>query len=269
MEEKKKKTIFILIITIALVILIGVGSTFAYFSASIGSNEDAVSMGAAEFQIEFSDDTSLIKTTVIPSIEAYVDIAAKRVDENGNFLKPTKDETTGEEIKDGTVCIDDNLNEICSVYTFTIKNPMTEFELPLYITLNPSVNSFENLYFKVLDSELNEVISATKLVDDRYQMDDKGNYLKDEEGKLIPKENFDTLTISPVVLTNINKTLGKATDENTPAEVTYSIVIWIMETGENQTDEDSGKVFAGSLQVTASGANGKGITGTFSAAGVE
>lgn len=267
MEEKKKKTIFLVIVTIAIVILIAVGSTFAYFTASVNSNEDAVSLGAAQLQIEFTDDTSLVKSTVIPSIEEYVDITARRVDSEGNFLKPTK--VDGVEDKAGTVCIDDNLNEICSVYTFTITNPMTNADLPLYITLIQNVNSFENLYYKVLDSELNEVISATRLQDDRYQTDDKGNFLKDENGKWLPKENFDTLEISPVVLTNINNNLPKTTDEENPSKVTYSIVMWIMETGKDQTTEDSGKVFAGTINVTASSADGKGITGVFSAGGVE
>ena len=36
-----------------------------------------------------------------------------------------------------------------------------------------------------------------------------------------------------------------------------------------RTKEDSGKVFAGTIHVTASTANGKGITGVFSAGGVE
>lgn len=268
MNEKKKKTIFALIVMIAIIILIGVGSTFAYFSASITA-ENVVSISAAEFKIEFSDDTSLIKSNVIPSIEEYVDIASKRVNENGEFLKPYNDPETGKTITKGTACIDDNLNEICSLYTFTITNPMTEMDLPLYITLNQSVNSFENLYYKVLDSELNEVIPATRLRDDRYQIDGKDNFLKDEDGKWIPKDNFDELKISPAVLTNINNTLEKTTDEENPSSVTYTLVIWIMEIGDNQTTEDGGKVFAGTLQVSSSGADGKGITGVFSAGGVE
>lgn len=268
MDENKKKLMLYGLIAIAIVILVGVGATFAYFNATISSNENAVTVTAAEFKIDLEDDISLIKSNVIPSIEEYVDIASKRVDSEGNFLKPYED-AEGKIITDGTACIDDNLNEICSIYTFTIKNPMTTTELPLYITLNPSVNTFENLYFKVLDSELNEVISATKLVDDRYQLDASNNYLKDEDGNLVPKADFDNLTISPVVLTNINKTLDKAIDETTPSTVTYSIVIWIMETHKNQNEGDGGKLFAATLNVMASGSDGKGITGVISAAGTE
>ena len=265
--DKKKKALFALIIAIAFIILLGVGSTFAYFSASIGSNENAVSFGAAEFQIEFTDDLDLLKSNVIPSIEEYVDIAVRRRDENGNFLKPY--EVDGKTITDGTVCIDDNLNEICSVYTFTITNPMTTNDLPLYITLNQSMNTFENLYYKVLDSDLEEVIPATRIQDNRYLTDEKGNFILDGNDNRIPKENFDDLKLEPAVFTNINKTLPRTTDEENKSSVTYTIVLWIMETGDNQTDQDGGKLFASTLHVSASGADGKGITGVFSTSGVE
>lgn len=257
MMEKKKKLIFALIVTIATVILFTVGSTFAYFSATMNSEENAVSVGAAVFKVDLLDDTSLIKGQLIPSAEKYVDIASTRVDENGDFLKPY--EKDGKTITEGTACIDDNLNEICSIYTFTIQNPMTDMELPLYVTLNPAINTFTNLYFKVLDKDKNVVIDATHLIDDRpYKLDGSGQKVYEEGSKM-----------SPVVLSNINITLPKAIDENTPSEATYSIVLWIMETGKNQNLEDSNKGFSGGITVQTSSADGKGITGAFSAVGVE
>ena len=273
MSNKKKKNILYVLIAIAIIILISVGSTFAYFSASINSAENAVNVTAAIFKLDLDDDTDLIKSHVIPSAEKYVDMAINRRDASGNLLKPYKQinsETNQEEtITRGTTCIDDNLNEICSVYTFTIINPMTNNDVPLYVTLDTTMNNFENLYYKVIDAEGNEVISATRLIDDRYQTGADGAFLKDAEGKLIPKDNFDELTISPTVLTGINKKLAKAVDENTPSTVTYSIVMWIMETNKPQNTSDGGKIFAATLNVTASGADGGGITGVISASGTE
>lgn len=254
MEEKKKKGLFVILVLFASIILLVVGATFAYFTSTISSNNNAVSVTAAIFKIDFEDDISLIKSRVIPSIESYVDIASKRVDGNGNFLKPYVDSQTGSTITRDTACIDDNLNEICSLYTFTISNAMDN-DLPLYITLNPSVNTFENLYFKVLDSNLNEVISATHLVDDR-------EYTLDGDNKVYASG----ATISPVVLTEINNTLPKAVDSEHPSSVTYTIVMWINETGGNQTVADSGKMFASTLHVSS---GGTGITGVISASGTE
>jgi len=276
MDKKKKKLIFSLIVFIAIIILMIVGSTFAYFSATISSAENAVSFKAAEYKLSLVDDNSLMKSRIIPSAEKYVDMSINRLDENGNFLKPY--EKDGKMVTDETVCIDDNLNEICSLYTFTIQNPMTNMELPLYVTLIPSINTFTNLKYKVIERiyseengyQINEIIGATPLVDDRYEIDpDTGGYVKDNSGNKIEKPNFNTLPISPVVLEGINKTLPKAIDEKTPSEATYSIVIWVDEIKANQTMQDSGQVFAGGVVVNASGADGQGITGVFSAGGVE
>lgn len=286
MDSKKKKTLFGIIIAIALIILIGVGSTFAYFSASITA-DNVISTTSAEFEIDLEEDVSLIKTNIIPSIEEYVDIASRRVNSDGELLKPYKEsEESDKLIIDDTVCIDDNLNEICSVYTFTVKNPNTDNDLPLYITLDPSINTFENLYYKVIEynqetKQFNEVVSATQIIDNRYVTYEYTNpktqiksikYRKNEEtGEWIKKANFDELTKELIVLTGegkINKTLDKAVDEETPSEVTYHIVTWIMETHEDQTHEDSGRKFAARLNVST-GPEGTGITGVFSSAGTE
>lgn len=276
MDLKKKKLVFRIIVVIAMIILISIGYTFAYFSSVISSEEEAVNITAAVYKLDLVDDTTLIKSEIIPSKEKYVDMSLNRLDETGNFIKPYK--VNDELITENTVCIDDNLNEICSVYTFTVENPMTNMELPLYITIHPSVNTFTNLKYKVIEIvynettgyQINEVIGATPLVDDRYEIDpDTGGYVKDVDGNKIKKDNFETLTPSPIVLEGINKILPAATDENTPSTVTYSIILWVDEINTNQTAQDSGQIFAGGIVVTASGADGNGITGVFSAGGVE
>lgn len=276
MDNKKKKQLFILIIAIATIILIAVGSTFAYFSATTSSEENAVSMTAAVYRLDLIDDTSLIKSQVIPSKEKYVDLAINRLDENGNFIKPY--EENGKTVTDQTTCIDDNLNEICSIYTFTVQNPMTDMELPLYVTLNPIVNTFTNMKYKVIEVvhteengyQINELMPGTWLVDDRYEIDSTtGGYIKDALGNKIEKPNFAELTISSIHLSGINTTLPKTVDTNNPSSATYSIVMWVDEIESDQTTQDSGQIFAGGIVVNASGSDGQGITGVFSAGGVD
>jgi len=82
MDKKKKKLIFSLIVFIAIIILMIVGSTFAYFSATISSAENAVSFKAAEYKLSLVDDNSLMKSRIIPSAEKYVDMSINRLDEN-------------------------------------------------------------------------------------------------------------------------------------------------------------------------------------------
>ena len=156
MGEQKKKILFAILVVISSVVLLIVGSTFAYFSAVVSSNENAIVVGAATFELDLDDDVSLIKDNLIPSIEEYVDIASTRVS-NGEFIKPYENQQTGETVIDGTACVDDNLNNICSIYTFTVINEMTNTDVPLYITLIPAVNTFENLYIKILDEKGNEI----------------------------------------------------------------------------------------------------------------
>lgn len=269
MSDKEKNKMFIAFLMLAVVILLTAGATFAYFQATTNSDEGAVNMQAAVLKLDLKDDTSLIKTKLIPSIEDYVDKASTRRDEKGELLKPYVDEATGETITAKTACIDDNLREICSIYTFTVTND-SEMTIPLYFTLDQGINTFENLYFKIIDDKNNIVMPATHMLDDRYEIDETtGKYKKDDDGNLIEKADFNSLKPSPIVLTGINKDLEGTTDKDNPSKVTYSIVMWIMETHVDQTKDDSGRIFASTLYVTTSAEGTTGITGTISAFGRE
>lgn len=249
MNGNNKTKNFLLFIAIANIFIISVGATFAYFAAITESNENAVNFEAAVFELGLEEDTSLIKSQIIPSAEIYVDYSTtKRIDESKNFIKPY--EENGKLITKETVCIDDNLNEICSVYTFTILNPMIDYELPVYVTIKPSINTFENLHFKVLDEDKNIIMEKTPMKQEG-QTDDR----------------------LPIGLKNL-KTLPKATKDADTGEIipsrgTYSIVLWVDETGKDQTDTDSGKMFAGTLNVMSGNENGSGISGVFSVVGTE
>jgi len=243
--DKSKK--FILFIMIANIIVVTVGATFAYFGAVTNSDENIIDLEAAVFEMGLEEDISLIRREVIPSKEIYVDYSIlQRLDENKDFIKPY--EKDGKLITDETVCIDDNLNQICSIYTFTILNPMTEMDLPVYVTIKPTVNTFENLYFKVLDEDKNIIMGKTPIK---------------QEGQTDP-------TI-PVGLSNI-KTLPKATKvdgEVVASRATYSIIMWIDEIDKNQTEQDSGKLFAAAINIMSSYEDGGGITGVFAVGGTE
>ena len=160
MDRRKNKQLFTLIIVIATIILIAVGSTFAYFTATISSEENAVSFGAAVFTMDLEDDTSLLKTQLIPSAEKYVDASTiQRLDENGEFIKPYRENE--QFVYEETACIDDNLNEICSIYSFTVINTMTDMDLPLYITLILSLSIFTiSIKSFLVDSEMQIISSA-------------------------------------------------------------------------------------------------------------
>lgn len=227
-----KKTALIFVVIVAMVILIISGATFAWFSALISSENNAVNLSSATLDISLVEDLSLIKGRVIPSAEEYVDIASKYRNESG-------------EIDKNKYCIDDNGYEICSVYKFTVINNSLDNPVPLYFTLKPNINNFTYLYFKVLDSDFNEVMGKT--------------HLDNIEGKTEEE-------INSIVLTPLNKVLEASTSITDPSFVTYYIVMWVDEINENQTEIDSGRTFASTLFVEA-GTDGKGVTGMMVANG--
>lgn len=276
MGNKRKRQLLVAIIYIATLVVTAVGATFAYFSAMTKSEENALSMTAAVYKLSLEDDTSLIKAQIIPSKEKYVNLAVNRLDESGNFLKPYVE--NGKTITEDTVCIDDNLNEICSVYTFTVINPMKEMDLPIKIILKPTVNTFTNMKYKVikvtntdgLGYQVTDLTPSRWLVDDRYKIDPAtGGYDKDEFGNKVEKANFAELPVATIPVEGLNETIPKAINENTPSKATYSIVMWVEEIGEDQTTQDSGQIFAGGIIIEAGGSDGNGITGVFTAGGVD
>lgn len=269
MKKKEDKMLLFLIVAIAMSILIIVGSSFAYFSVTVKSEDNAVNFVSLKLDMDLSEDVSLIKQNIIPSIEEYVDKSSIGRVVDGDFIKPYTDSETQKLIIDKTACIDDNLREICSIYTFTVMNKMVDTDLPIIITLRPTLNTFENLYFKVLDGNKNEVIGATHLVDTRYELDENGNYKKDAMGNLIRKVGTESYPMPNIVLSDLNQVIPKATSLDNPSKVTYSIVMWIKEMHVDQTKEDSGKNFAGGITVEATGNNGNEITGIISAYGTE
>lgn len=276
MDNNKKRKLFTTIIYVANIIVVTIGSTFAYFSALTQSNENAVSMTAATYRIELTEDVSLIKTQVIPSEEKYVDISLDRLDENGDYIGPYQKD--GQLITDKTVCVDDNLNEICSIYTFTVINPITDTDLPIQVSIVPKVHTFTNMKYKLVKQVLDETgvyktVDASEdhwLVDDRYEIDSNtGGYVKDSKGNKIKKSNFAELATSPIVIPNVNEIVPKATDADNPGTATFSIILWVDEINADQTEQDSGQVFAGSIIVDSKNSSGNGITGVFTAGGVD
>jgi len=112
-------------------------------------------------------------------------------------------------------------------------------------------------------------VGGTWLVDTRYFVDDEtGAYIKDEDGNKVPKPNFDELTSQPLEIKDKLGMLPKAIDKDTPSESTYTLVLWVDEIEQNQTNQDSGQMFAGGIVVSVGG-GGNGITGVFSAGGVD
>ena len=254
MENKKGNGIFLGVIGVATLIVAIIGATFAYFSASTNSAEQAISVNSTQLSLGYSDDTSKLKTNLIPATDEIAKFGA----------------TNTEHIASKGACIDDNGNEVCGVYDFFVGNPSGTTAQKIYANITVVTNTFDNLYFTILDEKGEVVIPATNFKG-TGQNDDRTVTYTQKEGKAVLelKALEQTLLASPSTVADGDKndaskyTLKESgTDKNFRK---YKVIIWIRESGEDQTTADAGQAFSAGINITTEG-SGTGVTGVIAAA---
>ena len=271
MENKKGSGIFLGVIGVATLIVAIIGATFAFFGANAMSNETAIGVNSAVLQLGYTDDGEGLKYNLIPAADYLAEFAGMN-----------EEEWYGDDVENGGErCIDENGNEICAIYEFTIGNPSFTTQQNLFgnIKVAPGVDgqTFTNLYFAIYQDGV-EVMEPTAF---STATEEGIITLSGLATNLIPSssdksnESFDAE--DPETYTKICKNALTDTTTFTPAEVaegkacnfsntqTYEILIWIHEIGEDQTGADSGKVFAAGLNFTSAQGD-VGVTGIISVA---
>lgn len=147
MENNGKGTsIFYGVIGVATLVITIIGATFAYFSATTNSDEDAVAAAGATLKLAFSDDDKGYKDNLIP-----IDVTLPEFN-TGGFVGDTADK-----------CQDINDNNICSVYEFTVTNPSdSPAAQRVYGTIKASVNTFTNFNIAVFKGTVTDVNNNTR-----------------------------------------------------------------------------------------------------------
>ena len=265
MENKKGNGIFLGVIGVATLIVAIIGATFAYFSASTNSAEQAISVNSTQLSLGYSDDTSQLKTNLIPAADEIAKFGA----------------TNTEHIASKGACIDDNGNEVCGVYDFFVGNPSGTTAQKIYANITVVTNEFTNLYFTILDETGTAVIPATSFKFDSDDTNKTAGETKtnangtvtytEKEGKAVLelKALEQTLLASPSAVADGDKndaskyTLKESgTDKNFRK---YKVIIWIRESGKDQTKVDAGQAFSAGINITTGG-SGTGVTGVIAAA---
>lgn len=278
MSKSRTNDIFFAVIGVTTLIVAIIGATFAYFSADAASAEDVITGESAVLKLGFDDNVNGLKTSLIPSADNIAIAGANRLG------------------KSNQQCIDDNGNQICGVYVFTVGNPSPGTTQTIYGTLNVVTNEFSNLYFAIYKGNANG--------------DEKGeNYTTlTDENLIVPVTKFpgakgtlplptltETLIGSKLDYDEFGKVITDGFNENLPStytlateevvigeekvtrhnKVTYSMVIWVHEikgdvgvTDADQTEADSGKTFTAGLSFDTS-SGGNGVTGVIAAAGTQ
>lgn len=252
MENNNSRGVFYGVIGVATLVVAVIGATFAYFSAQAASNSDAIKAESGTVDaLTFTQQVYNTKTNLIPVASSLTRFP----------------EVIG--LDEDTDCLDDNKNEICSVYQFTVQNGATSNQT-LYFAIDPveGGNTFSHLHYAVVRGNpttfpvTGTVASvptgnrASGIKKDAYDI---------EEGLLVQTGAFGANDDSIVQLDNLTQVL----EPN--ATTQYTIILWIEEEGAANSD-DVDKAFSAALKVSTGeiGEDGtvtSGITGVLATAG--
>ncbi|MCI6265346.1 MAG: hypothetical protein MR598_00685 [Erysipelotrichaceae bacterium] len=157
-KENQGRGLFYGVIAIATFIIMAVGATFAYFTATTNSMNSAVQTGSTTLQLQYiSYGAAWMKKDLIPADTAVVEFSF----ENQN------DTTISDETNmSNTLCKDDFGNSICSVYVFQVTNSANS---PQSVSLN--VVSEENGF-----TSLNAMAYEIVIPEDRTDYDSTENF---------------------------------------------------------------------------------------------
>lgn len=277
MGNNKGNGIFLGVIGVATLLVAIIGATFAFFGANIASGEAAVSIGSTTLSLGYKDSTDGLKTNLIPAEDYIADwaameqLSAKEVEE---YNKEHEDEPYDKKLQ----CIDDNGNEVCGTYTFTIGNPSFTTAQDLYGSIKVAKTEMTDLYFSIYDENEVRVVEPTAFstaseegVIDLPQLNQKLLASSSDAGKTPEKDATDDFdSTDPTTYTKVNGTCtrtktGGGTEEYACSNRrTYKMIIWIKETGTNQTAQ-SGKTFTAGVTFTTA-SDKSGVTGVIAAA---
>lgn len=233
MEEKNimNKRIGALIVAIAVLIVSVTGSTFAYFALTV-SNTTAVTGTTATANLTLSVEEQALKTP------------------NTGKMVPQLGAAIGTAINNTNKCVDANGNIVCKVYKITVTNTSSAGALVNGTIIFTNYSGTTNLRWRRIDGATS---ATTTTASTSYA----------PAGVTVSMNaETDLISGSECVPSNSAKRSG-CNDVQlaaTNGSEIYYIVVWIQETGSDQTGADAGKTFNATIKFE--GANGKGITST-------
>lgn len=252
MENKNNgRGIFYGVIGVATLVVAIIGATFAFFTASVNTDNNAINVGATQVDLVISNQISNFKSNLIP-------VDTKLADGTNNeafYSYPGL--TKGEDVKGAGTCIDDVGNSICSVYQVTVQNPTGSPTQTIEGSLMPTANSgFTNLKYAVFSGTVAQVTAATTTK--QFNVNDTVMTQATEEG------TGRLLYVGDVGTINTPQNWGSKSAVQLAAghDATFTIVLWLEETGSAQ-DEEQGDVFAAAVTFQSSaGSKVTGVIGT-------
>ena len=170
-SENKGRGLFYGVIAIATFIVMAVGATFAYFTATTESMNAAVQAGSTTLQLQYiSYGTAWSKPDLIPANTAVVEYSVEKQDDV-TITSEANEEGVYPANGNNTLCKDDYGNSICSVYVFQVINTANS---PQSVSLNvvSEINGFASLHAMAY-----EIAAPADLTD--YNSVENGNGVND------------------------------------------------------------------------------------------
>lgn len=296
MENRRGNEIFLGVVGVATLVVAIIGATFAYFSASV-RGDNTVNVESAKLELGFTEDTTKLTTLLIPAGEDIAKFAGSNMDwisqkegivtgyekdSEGNFKKDQSGQYIPITTKGKGLCADDNGNLVCGVYDFAVMNPNTT-TMNITAEVITTVNTFEAGVMKFALYET----TATKDTDGSLKVTAIGDQIGEtkpfasidpestEEAK-VPVEALNlrlAAATSAVSASNKDdldsyKSVSQTDSEGGKTVRTFRMVIYLEESGEDQTELNSGKMLTAALRIKTLGGTGGGVTGVIAAANV-
>lgn len=256
-NEFKGRGLFYAVIAIATFIIMAVGATFAYFTATTASMNSAVQTGSTTLELKYiSYGSAWLKNDLIPADTSVVEYSVEFQNDTTNTTDLTDE---GEYVANGnnTMCKDDYGNSICSVYVFQVTNSAAS---PQTVSLNivSQINGFSSLNAMAYELTLPEDLAE-------YSSTENGNGKNDPvfktgegdetEGAIFVTDGYDKVLsdseYSPIyinrkgVIKTLQQYITSVDEETQTVTKAYAIdrlIVPVIEGVETSTEERTTKI---------------------------
>ena len=262
--------IFYGVIGVATLVVAIIGATFAYFTATVTRDNAINNVGSTELNLLLKDEKSNFRTDLIP-----VDVSK----DSANFAKfpgittiANEDTLTEEqlatELAKGKTCRDLKGNSICSIYEFTIENDNDTTAQTVIGSMKVATNGFTNLHYALFKGSIANIASytissldaagasTTATTSTAGTLIHTGN-IKDDSAVVGTEGQAGYKAEGVIAWPNTKESLAPN------GTTTYTIVIWLEDTGIDQKEEMK-QSFAAGITFTSDTGEG-GVTGILSA----
>lgn len=254
MENKNRNGngIFLGVVSVATLIVAIIGATFAYFSASTESEDNAVNLGAYEYKLSLS--MSQVYPENASAASGIIPLDPTKTVEGADDLVPNNTNLLYALNQAEKKCVDDNGLTVCALYKVEIlndgSNPVT-LNGQIKTTSNNAADGdnrtpFENLTYQALNGE-------------------EGSFTLDGTAKTIAPNVDETTDIASMEVTGatINPSDGSVTEQG---KGTAYILIYLNDKNTDQSGE-MGATYEGKVIYQSGTGAGQGLTGTFKVGG--